>query len=135
MLLSTGEFYGFNLRTASLELLRRFFAKYLEYADHSFLSVKVGILHFLGCPQRMAGPNIVKIIIQGHYPCRPLPPMLLKIIPNPKAQQPGTRSKPSSNRLDTMISDSSISCFEAIYFSLISQGQECYRSSWQPRED
>jgi hypothetical protein len=36
-----GEFYGPNLSTANLELLARFFEKYPEYADKTFLSVKV----------------------------------------------------------------------------------------------
>lgn len=42
VLLNSGEFYGFNPKTANLELLGRFFAKYPEYADRAFLSVKGG---------------------------------------------------------------------------------------------
>jgi hypothetical protein len=40
-----GEFYGMQPNgTANLELLNRFFAKYPEYAERTFLSVKVRIL-------------------------------------------------------------------------------------------
>lgn len=37
-----GEYYGTGLTTANLELISRFFEKYPEYADRSFLSVKGG---------------------------------------------------------------------------------------------
>jgi hypothetical protein len=46
-----GEFYGMNPRTGNLELVSRFFAKYPDYADRAFLSVKVGrslYLYYLG---------------------------------------------------------------------------------------
>ncbi|EIN07515.1 aldo/keto reductase [Punctularia strigosozonata HHB-11173 SS5] len=43
MFINSGEFYGHNLSTANLELLSRFFAKYPEYADKVFLSVKGGM--------------------------------------------------------------------------------------------
>ncbi|THH16554.1 hypothetical protein EW146_g4106 [Bondarzewia mesenterica] len=36
----SGEFYGINPLTANLELVARFFEKYLAYADKVFLSVK-----------------------------------------------------------------------------------------------
>ncbi|KAI8998519.1 aldo/keto reductase [Trametes punicea] len=42
MLLNSGEFYGPNMSTANLELLARFFEKYPQYADRTFLSVKGG---------------------------------------------------------------------------------------------
>ncbi|KAG8749954.1 hypothetical protein FRC12_013138 [Ceratobasidium sp. 428] len=43
VLLNSGEFYGFNPPTANLELLNRFFTKYPEYAERTFLSVKGAI--------------------------------------------------------------------------------------------
>ncbi|KAI0748256.1 aldo/keto reductase [Daedaleopsis nitida] len=43
MLLNSGEFYGPDASTANLELLSRFYAKYPEYAEKTFLSVKGGI--------------------------------------------------------------------------------------------
>ncbi|TFK54998.1 aldo/keto reductase [Heliocybe sulcata] len=48
MFLNSAEFYGHGLSTANLEMLARFFAKYPEYADKTFLSVKGGLkLHSL----------------------------------------------------------------------------------------
>jgi len=41
--LNSAEFYGINPPTANLELLNRFFTKYPELADRTFLSVKGGI--------------------------------------------------------------------------------------------
>ncbi|CAE6364286.1 unnamed protein product [Rhizoctonia solani] len=38
--LNSGEFYGLAPRIANLELLNRFFNKYPEYAERTFLSVK-----------------------------------------------------------------------------------------------
>lgn len=38
---STGEFYGHNLSTTNIEMIARFFEKYPEYVDRTFLSVKV----------------------------------------------------------------------------------------------
>ena len=38
----SGEFYGQGATTANLELVARFFEKYPEYADRTFLSVKGG---------------------------------------------------------------------------------------------
>ncbi|KAJ2975363.1 hypothetical protein NUW54_g11743 [Trametes sanguinea] len=42
MFLNSGEFYGPNASTANLELLARFYEKYPEYAERTFLSVKGG---------------------------------------------------------------------------------------------
>ncbi|KAJ7825167.1 aldo/keto reductase [Mycena leptocephala] len=44
MFLNSGEFYSSNWSTENLELLSRFYAKYPDYADKTFLSVKGGIL-------------------------------------------------------------------------------------------
>jgi pyridoxine 4-dehydrogenase len=41
---TSGEFYGQDLGTANLELVARFFEKYPEYADRTFLSVKGGFV-------------------------------------------------------------------------------------------
>ncbi|KAI0375028.1 aldo/keto reductase [Pilatotrama ljubarskyi] len=43
MVLNSGEFYGHNMSTANLELLARFFEKYPEYANRTFLMVKGGL--------------------------------------------------------------------------------------------
>lgn len=43
MLINSGEFYANDLGTGNLELVARFFAKYPEYADKTFLSVKGAI--------------------------------------------------------------------------------------------
>ncbi|EIW60011.1 aldo/keto reductase [Trametes versicolor FP-101664 SS1] len=43
MFLNSGEFYGPNCSTANLELVARFFDKYPEYAERTFLSVKGGL--------------------------------------------------------------------------------------------
>ncbi|KAJ7222584.1 aldo/keto reductase [Mycena pura] len=40
MFLNSGEFYAMDWSTGNLEMLSRFFAKYPEYADKTFLSVK-----------------------------------------------------------------------------------------------
>ncbi|GAB1517221.1 hypothetical protein RhiTH_000265 [Rhizoctonia solani] len=42
--LNSGEFYGNSPQTANLELLNRFFTKYPEYAERTFLSVKGAII-------------------------------------------------------------------------------------------
>ncbi|KAJ7506638.1 aldo/keto reductase [Mycena galericulata] len=44
MFLNSGEFYSSNWSTENLELLSRFYAKYPEYADKTFLSVKGGVV-------------------------------------------------------------------------------------------
>jgi pyridoxine 4-dehydrogenase len=44
MLINSGEFYGQGLTVANLELVARFFEKYPEYADRTFLSVKGGLI-------------------------------------------------------------------------------------------
>lgn len=36
-----GEFYGHNLAATNLEMIARFFEKYPDYVDKTFLSVKV----------------------------------------------------------------------------------------------
>ncbi|KAH7923875.1 Aldo/keto reductase [Leucogyrophana mollusca] len=43
LFINGGEFYGYNLTTTNLEMLQRFFDKYPEYADRTFLSVKGGL--------------------------------------------------------------------------------------------
>ncbi|KAJ7222581.1 aldo/keto reductase [Mycena pura] len=43
MFLNSGEFYAMDRSTGNLEMLSRFFAKYPEYADKTFLSVKGAI--------------------------------------------------------------------------------------------
>ncbi|EMD38423.1 hypothetical protein CERSUDRAFT_113579 [Gelatoporia subvermispora B] len=43
MVLNSGEFYAQDLGTANLKLVSRFFEKYPEYADRTFLSVKGGV--------------------------------------------------------------------------------------------
>ncbi|KAN0087654.1 NADP-dependent oxidoreductase domain containing protein [Tylopilus felleus] len=40
MFLNGGEFYGHNLSTANLEMIARFFEKYPEFVDRTFLSIK-----------------------------------------------------------------------------------------------
>ncbi|KAF8494654.1 aldo/keto reductase [Russula emetica] len=44
ILLNSGEFYGQGFTVANLELVARFFEKYPEYTDRSFLSVKGGLV-------------------------------------------------------------------------------------------
>ncbi|KAH9990785.1 NADP-dependent oxidoreductase domain-containing protein [Russula vinacea] len=44
MFLNSSEFYGQGLSTANLDLLARFFEKYPDYADRTFLSVKGGFV-------------------------------------------------------------------------------------------
>jgi len=43
MFINGGEFYGPNFSTANLEMIARFFEKYPDYADKTFLSVKGGL--------------------------------------------------------------------------------------------
>lgn len=43
MFLNGGEFYGHNLATTNLEMIARFFEKYPEYVDKTFLSIKGGL--------------------------------------------------------------------------------------------
>lgn len=42
--ITSAEFYGHGSTTANLELLARFFHKYPDYADRTFLSVKGGFV-------------------------------------------------------------------------------------------
>ncbi|KAH7340283.1 NADP-dependent oxidoreductase domain-containing protein [Rhizoctonia solani] len=42
--LNGGEFYGTSPQTANLELLNRFFSKYPEYSERTFLSVKGALI-------------------------------------------------------------------------------------------
>ncbi|KAN0088007.1 NADP-dependent oxidoreductase domain containing protein [Tylopilus felleus] len=44
MVINGGEFYGHNWSTTNLEMIARFFEKYPEYVDKTFLSVKGGLL-------------------------------------------------------------------------------------------
>jgi len=44
ILLNSGEFYGQGFTVANLELVARFFEKYPEYTDRTFLSVKGGLV-------------------------------------------------------------------------------------------
>jgi pyridoxine 4-dehydrogenase len=44
MFLNGGEFYGHNMSTTNLEMISRFFEKYPEYVDRTFLSIKGGSL-------------------------------------------------------------------------------------------
>ncbi|OBZ71883.1 Pyridoxal reductase [Grifola frondosa] len=50
MVLNSAEFYGNGFSTANLELLARFYEKYPEYADKTFLSVKVRPSHTTRTP-------------------------------------------------------------------------------------
>lgn len=43
MFLNGGEFYGHNLATTNLEMIARFFEKYPDYVDKTFLSIKGGV--------------------------------------------------------------------------------------------
>ncbi|KAF8123292.1 NADP-dependent oxidoreductase domain-containing protein [Boletus edulis] len=43
MFLNGGEFYGHNMATTNLEMIARFFEKYPEYVDRTFLSIKGGL--------------------------------------------------------------------------------------------
>ncbi|KIJ68968.1 hypothetical protein HYDPIDRAFT_81085 [Hydnomerulius pinastri MD-312] len=43
MFINGGEFYGFNQSPANIEMIARFFEKYPDYADKTFLSVKGGL--------------------------------------------------------------------------------------------
>ncbi|KAJ6573802.1 aldo/keto reductase [Mycena vulgaris] len=43
MFLNSGEFYAMDMRTGNLEMLSRFYTKYPEYANKTFLSVKGAI--------------------------------------------------------------------------------------------
>ncbi|KAH7889301.1 aldo/keto reductase [Phlebopus sp. FC_14] len=43
MFINGGEFYGQNFANTNLEMIARFFEKYPEYADKTFLSVKGGL--------------------------------------------------------------------------------------------
>ena len=49
--LRSGEFYGPNGSSANLELLSRFFKKYPDYVNKTFLSVKVSLLSFSILPK------------------------------------------------------------------------------------
>lgn len=54
MFLNSGEFYSYDFSTANLQLLARFFEKYPDYADKTFLSVKGAIGKSVGKP---GGPD------------------------------------------------------------------------------
>jgi hypothetical protein len=41
LIAALGEFYGHNLATTNLEMIARFFEKYPDYVDKTFLSIKV----------------------------------------------------------------------------------------------
>lgn len=54
-----GEFYGLNPPTANLEMLSRFYAKYPQYMDQTFLSVK-GALHLDGSMKSDASTDYLR---------------------------------------------------------------------------
>ncbi|KAG9308800.1 NADP-dependent oxidoreductase domain-containing protein [Chiua virens] len=54
MFLNGGEFYGHNFSTTNLDMIARFFEKYPEYVDRTFLSIKGGVRFESGKPQ---GPD------------------------------------------------------------------------------
>ncbi|KAG8214672.1 NADP-dependent oxidoreductase domain-containing protein [Butyriboletus roseoflavus] len=56
MFLNGGEFYGHNLSTTNLEMIARFFEKYPEFVDRTFLSIKGG-LKTGGQPQPDGSPE------------------------------------------------------------------------------
>ncbi|THU84502.1 aldo/keto reductase [Dendrothele bispora CBS 962.96] len=43
MILNSAEFYAMDMGTGNLQLLNRFFSKYPEYADRTFVAVKGGV--------------------------------------------------------------------------------------------
>ncbi|KAF8133885.1 NADP-dependent oxidoreductase domain-containing protein [Boletus edulis] len=57
MFLNGGEFYGHNLSTTNLEMIARFFEKYPEYVDRTFLSIKGGLTVGAGPPEPDGSPE------------------------------------------------------------------------------
>jgi len=53
MVLNSGEFYAPDFSTANLKLLARFYDKYPDYAEKTFLSVKGGLV-----PSAVPGPGV-----------------------------------------------------------------------------
>ncbi|KAH0832367.1 NADP-dependent oxidoreductase domain-containing protein [Lanmaoa asiatica] len=65
MFLNGGEFYGHNLSTTNLEMIARFFDKYPEYVDKTFLSIKVSAIG-ISSPENLArSVNLVNEKLRG----------------------------------------------------------------------
>ncbi|KAF9246213.1 NADP-dependent oxidoreductase domain-containing protein [Melanogaster broomeanus] len=70
MFINGGEFYGHNRAPTNLEMIARFFEKYPEYADRTFLSVKgghkAGSLQPDGSPENLArSVNLINEKLRG----------------------------------------------------------------------
>ncbi|KAI0363832.1 aldo/keto reductase [Pilatotrama ljubarskyi] len=64
MMLNSAEFYGHGWTLGNLELLARFFEKYPEYAERTFLSVKGGSTgrHQISCKKEVLRQSVEKCI-------------------------------------------------------------------------
>ncbi|KAL1939739.1 hypothetical protein VTO73DRAFT_9772 [Trametes versicolor] len=64
MMLNSSEFYDINWGTTNLELLARFYEKYPEYADRTFLSVKGGAVskYVMSCKREDLRRSVDKCI-------------------------------------------------------------------------
>ncbi|OCH95019.1 aldo/keto reductase [Obba rivulosa] len=63
MVLNSGEFYAQDFGTGNLELVARFFEKYPEYAERTFLSVKGGVKR--GFPQPDSSPENLRASVDN----------------------------------------------------------------------